>query len=235
MSVLLVLALAASMAAPAFAAGEKVKGQSAKRAVANSNPEVVDAEEKDNGEDTLTDDGGASQSEETKTNYLARTAEAAEKVYGKIVDLHCRHSGGTRSYDQLLKRKKITCGTGVSVALQEAGLLKKGDVITHTAEGSEKRKLKSVGKAVKNKQRLKKGTYTIYKANCKFSKLPKKYKAAGMVYVQASNICISAGDGYIYTTNQSSRQYKHGHYFKTRMKSGHTHRHKILYVIAPNS
>lgn len=170
-----------------------------------------------------------------KVNYLARTAASAKKVYGKIVSLRCRHSGGTRSYKQLLKRKKITCGTGVSVALQEAGLLKKGDVITHTAAGSVKRKLKGVSKALKNKGRLKKGTYTIVKAGCRFSKLPKKYQAAGMVYVQDSNICISAGNGYIYTTNESSRQYRRGHYFKTKMNRGYTHTHTILYVIVPNS
>lgn len=168
-------------------------------------------------------------------NYLARSAAASKKVYNKIVALHCRHSGGTRSYAQLLKRRKITCGTGVSVALQEAGLLKKGDVITHTTSGSEKRKLSKPSGAIKNLGRLKKGTYTLYKANCSFSKLPAKYKAAGMVYVQASNICISAGNGFIYTTNESSRQYRHGHYFKTRMNKGYTHRHKILFVIAPKS
>ncbi len=186
---------------------------------------------------TLTDASGseATCKVNVKVNYLARSAASAKKVYGKIVTLHCRHSGGTRSYSQLLKRKKITCGTGVSVALQGAGLLKSGDVITHTTSGSEKRKLSKPSKAIKNLGRLKKGTYTIYKANCKYSKLPAKYKAAGMVYVQASNICISAGDGYIYTTNESSRQYRHGHYFKTRMNKGYTHRHKILFVIAPKS
>jgi hypothetical protein len=186
---------------------------------------------------TLTDNGGSETSCKVKVdvNYLARTAAAAKKVYGKIASLHCHHSGGTRSYAQMLKRRKITCGTGVSVALQEAGLLKKGDVITHTTSGSEKTKLKSPGKTIKNRQRLKKGTYTIYKANCKFKNLPEKYKAAGMVYVQASNICISAGHGYIYTTNESSRQYRHGHYFKTCLNKGYTHSHKILYVIAPNS
>ena len=168
-------------------------------------------------------------------NYLVRSAAASKKVYNKIVALRCRHSGGTRSYAQLLKRKKITCGTGVSVALQEAGMLKKGDVITHTTSGSEKRKLSKPSNAIKNLGRLKKGTYSLYKANCTFSKLPAKYKAAGMVYVQASNICISAGNGYIYTTNESSRQYRHGHYFKTRMNKGYTHRHKILFVIAPKS
>lgn len=168
-------------------------------------------------------------------NYLARSAAASKKVYNKIVALRCRHSGGTRSYAQLLKRKKITCGTGVSVVLQEAGMLKKGDVITHTTSGSEKRKLSKPSNAIKNLGRLKKGTYSLYKANCTFSKLPAKYKAAGMVYVQASNMCISAGNGYIYTTNESSRQYRHGHYIKTRLNKGYTHRHKILFVIVPKS
>lgn len=188
---------------------------------------------------TLTDNAGQKHTAKVtvKPNYLNRTAVSAKKVYGKIVSLHCSHSGGTRSYSQLLKRKKITCGTGVSVALQEAGLLKSGDVITHTAGGSGngRHKLKSVSKALKNQGKLKKGTYTIYKAGCKYSQLPEKYKAAGMVYVQDSNICISAGDGYIYTTNESSRQYRHGHYFKTRLNAGYTHSHDILFVIAPNS
>ncbi len=188
---------------------------------------------------TLVDDAGSKYTSKitVETNYLARSAAAAKKVYHKIVQLHCRHRGGTRSYSQLLKKHVITCGTGVSVVLQEAGLLRKGDVITHTNEVGKhavSRKGK-VSKALKNKRKLKSGTYTIYKAGKKFSHLPEKYKAAGMVYVQDSNICVSAGGGYIYSTNESSRQYRHGHYFKTKMKAGYPFTHEILYVIAPKS
>jgi hypothetical protein len=168
-------------------------------------------------------------------NYLARTASNAKRIYRKIEKLRCRHVSGVHTYSQLVKRKHCSCTTGPSLALQAAGVLPVGKTVSHTKAGSERRKLKNVDKGISCRKNLKKGTFTIYKANCRFSKLPAKYKAAGMVYVQDSNICVSAGDGYIYSCNQSSRQYRHGHYFKTKMKAGYTHHHKILYVIAPNS
>ena len=186
---------------------------------------------------TLTDASGSTAKCTVKVepNYLARTAKNAKRIYRKIETLGCRHVSGVHTYSQLVKRKHCSCTTGPSLALQAAGVLPVGKTVSHTKAGSERKKLKSVDKGISCRKNLKKGTFTIYKANCRFSKLPAKYKAAGMVYVQDSNICVSAGDGYIYSCNESSRQYRHGHYFRTKMKAGYTHSHKILYVIAPNS
>lgn len=186
---------------------------------------------------TLTDESGSkSKCEVTvEPNYLARTAKNAKRIYRKIETLGCRHVSGVHTYEQMVKRRHATCTTGASLALQAAGVLDKGKWITHTDAGGEGRKLRNPDKAIRRRKDLKKGTYTLYKANCRYSKLPDKYKQAGMVYIQDSNICVSAGNGYIYSCNQSSRQYRHGHYFNTKVKSGYTHHHKILYVIAPNS
>ena len=186
---------------------------------------------------TLTDESGSrSKCEVTvNPNYLARTAKNAKRIYRKIETLGCRHVSGVHTYEQMVKRRHATCTTGASLALQAAGVLDKGKWVTHTDAGSERRKLRNPDKAIRRRKDLKKGTYTLYKANCRYSRLPDKYKQAGMVYIQDSNICVSAGNGYIYSCNQSSRQYRHGHYFNTKVKSGYTHHHKILYVIAPNS
>lgn len=186
---------------------------------------------------TLTDASGSTSKCKVTVNpnYLARTAKNAKRIYRKIETLGCRHVSGVHTYEQMVKRRHATCTTGASLALQAAGVLDKGKWVTHTDAGGEGRKLRDPDKAIRRRKDLKKGTFTLYKANCRYSRLPAKYKQAGMVYVQDSNICVSAGDGYIYSCNQSSRQYRHGHYFNTKVKSGYTHSHKILYVIAPNS
>ena len=186
---------------------------------------------------TLTDESGSPSKCKITVdpNYLARTAKNAKRIYRKIETLGCRHVSGVHTYEQMCKRRHCSCTTGASLALQAAGVLPHGKTVTHTKSGSERRKLKDPDKAIAKRKNLIKGTYTLYKANCRYSKLPKKYKQAGMVYIQDSNICVSAGDGYIYSCNQSSRQYRHGRYFRTKNKSGYTHHHKILYVIAPNS
>lgn len=186
---------------------------------------------------TMTDSVGTTAECEVTVspNYLARTAENATRIYNKIVELGCKHVSGVHTYSQMVKRRHCTCTTGASLALQAAGVLKVGDWVTHTKAGGVKRKLKNPSKAISHYNKLKKGTFTLYRANCKFSQLPAKYKVAGMVYVQDSNICVSAGDGYIYSCNKSSSQYRRGHYFKTKVNNGYTHRQNILYVIAPKS
>ena len=40
-----------------------------------------------------------------KIDYLAKAAEAADKLYPKIVSLRCTHASGAKTYAQLLSTK----------------------------------------------------------------------------------------------------------------------------------
>ena len=65
----------------------------------------------------------------TKIDYLAKAAEAADKLYPKIVSLRCTHASGAKTYARLLSAKKVTCATSASIAYQLAGILAKKHLI----------------------------------------------------------------------------------------------------------
>ena len=68
--------------------------------------------------------------------YLQRSAENAEKVYRKIVELRCIHEGAQkdiRTYDQMVTKKAVSCTRGVSIILQLSGCLDKGKLVGHTS------------------------------------------------------------------------------------------------------
>lgn len=169
------------------------------------------------------------------SSYLNRVASNAKYVYGLIEKLHCRHAIGTTSLAELKQKKKVTCNSSASVALQLSGILPTGKTMGHTPSkgGNPVQRKNTVSKAIKKKNLLKSGTYTIVRAGTTFSKLPAKYKQAGMVYIQDSNMCISAGNGYVYSCNQSSNEMKAGRYYKTRVNTGYPFSHAILYIIVP--
>lgn len=66
-----------------------------------------------------------------KIDYLSKAAEAADKLYPKIVSLRCTHASGAKTYAQLLSTKKVTCASSASIAYQLAGILASGDVVGH--------------------------------------------------------------------------------------------------------
>lgn len=169
------------------------------------------------------------------TSYLNRMAKNAKYVYDLIVKLHCKAGTGTTSLAQLKKKKKVTCNSAASIAMQLSGILPSGKTMGHTEAkgGNEVKKKNTVSKAIKKTNLLKKGTYTIVRAGKKFSQLPAKYKQAGMIYIQDSNMCVSAGGGYLYSCNEGSNQMSHGRYVRTKVSSGYPFTHPVLYIIVP--
>lgn len=171
-----------------------------------------------------------------KIDYLSLSAKYMKTVYDKIVSIHCKHAGGATTYEEICKKKVTTCSTSVSAVLQKAGVLQKGKKLGHTTKdghgGSTKTTYK---KALYGTEYLVPGTYSIVKIGKKFADLDDEYKKPGIVYVQDSNICMYAGGGYIYSTNQGSVQYKDGRYIKDKVKTGYPFTSKILYVIVPKS
>lgn len=165
-----------------------------------------------------------------KVNYLKKNAESAGKVYPLCIGR--KHGSGVqkriKNIDVFLKRRELNCHLMVSLSLQGAGLLPKGAVITHTKKRKGK---KTIADAVKGIEKLK--HCKVVWVNKKYKDLPDKYKKAGVVYIQNSNACISAGNGKIFSCNKSVKEkyrYKKD-YLRT---SGYPFTSNILVVIVPD-
>lgn len=171
-------------------------------------------------------------------DYLAAAAKQAPIVYDKIVSLGCKHKSGTKTWEALAKNKYVNCASSASLVLQRAGVLKKGCIVNHrSGVGNSKAvsKKNAISKAMAGQSNLITGRYTIVKIGKTYSKMSSKYKKAGIVYVQDSNICVCAGGGYIYSCNEAKSQMSGGKYKKTKVKSGYPFSSPILYAIVPKS
>ena len=165
-----------------------------------------------------------------KVNYLTRAADAAKKVYplsiGKV------HSGSDAgkvvSLSSLKKHHSLSCNRMMSITLQEAGLLEKGQIVSHTKKAKGK---KTIADAVKNVKALK--HCKVIWVNKRYKDLPAEYKKAGVAYIQNSNACMSAGNGKIYSCNKSDgEKYRtKGDYLRT---GGYPFDSPILCVIVPD-
>ena len=168
--------------------------------------------------------------QQTPVDYLERVAEQAKRVYplcvGKV------HSGAdvgkVNSLEALKAHKALSCNRMVSIVLQQAGLLDKGVVVSHTAKASGKKKITD---AVKNTAKLR--HCKVYWVNKRFGDLPEAWKRAGCVYFQNSNACISAGNGKIWSCNKSKgyRYQGRGDYLRTE---GYPFTSRILVVVVPD-
>lgn len=164
-----------------------------------------------------------------------RAALAAPFVYGKIYDWKALHKEavGVVSLVTLEEHRSISCGRAASIVLQLAGVLPVGKIIGHTQPDGRKGVTKTtVSKAITGRGHLLDGTYTIERVDCLFSQLPEGYQKAGVVYIQDSNVCVSAGDGAIFSCNQAGKRYGKGGAAVLRT-SGYPFNAPILYVIVP--
>lgn len=164
-----------------------------------------------------------------------RAKLASHYVYQRIYELKALHkeASGVVSLATLEECRRISCNRAASIVLQMAGVLSVGKLIGHTdSDGKGGSTKTTMPKAVTGYQNLIPGTYTMERVNCVFQKLPEKYKNAGVVYVQDSNVCVSAGGGKIYSCNQSGKRYGEGGEAVLR-SSGYPFTAKILYIIVP--
>ena len=164
-----------------------------------------------------------------RINYRNRVAAKAERIYPLCVGR--KHGSGVQkrvtTLEEFQKQGELNCHLMASLVLQEAGCLPKGKVITHTKKASGKEKITDAVRGTENLKHCK-----VYWVNKKFSKLPKKWKKAGCVYIQNSNACVSAGGGWVWTCNKRvGAWYKvKGDYCKDH---GYVKTSKILCVIVP--
>ena len=179
-----------------------------------------------------------STTKEKKTNYLSFVTKWTPIVYNKVVELKCAHKTGASSYEDIQNKKITTCSTSASAVLQQAGCLTVGKKLSHTnavggGTANILEKKNTVAKAMKNSEYLIPRTCDIVKIGKKYADMDSKYKKAGIVYVQDSNVCVCGGNDMIWSTNEGGGQYKNGHYFNAKNKSGYAFNSVILYAIVP--
>lgn len=167
-------------------------------------------------------------------NFLNMVADAAAIVYGEVVKLGCAHATGSKSLADIRKNKTTTCNASASSAMQEGKIAQKGKIVGHTTkDGKNGTSKTTIAKAIKGTEYLIPGTYDIVEVRKKFSDMSGILKTAGVILVQDSNICISAGGGYIYSTNEGSVQMKNKKYVKTKVNTGYPFTSPVIYAIVP--
>lgn len=168
-------------------------------------------------------------------SYAQRSERAADFVYKRIYELEALHknAAGVVSLATLEERKRISCNRAASIVLQLAGVLPVGKIIAHTdADGQGGKSKTTPAKAASGLGLLVEGTYTLERADCLFRDLPEHQKRKGTVYIQDSNLCVSAGENRIYSCNQTNQRYGVKGEAVLR-ECGYPFTRKILYVIRP--
>lgn len=166
--------------------------------------------------------------------YRVLVAQKAKQVYKTIIDVGCRHASGAKTLSQIKTKKVTTCATAVSVALQEAGVLRKGTLVSHTkrvGSSSAIKKKNTISKAISGTRNLIPGTYKIVRICKRYKNMPAKYKKPGNVLVYDSNIAIIRDADSIYSCNDGGSQKRNGKYIHNITKSGYNFTSPVLYVI----
>ena len=176
-------------------------------------------------------------------DYLSEAQKWVDKVYDHIVDVGCKHdSPPAKKYEDIKSTKKINCAASASITYQKAGLIDTGKLVSHTAAVSKNivshynvaDLKKSLGLSVQNHGNLKKGTCDLVKVMKKFEDMPAWLKKKGIMYIQDSNICISAGNKKIYSCNSTGKTYSKNGVNPLRAE-GYAFTSPILWAVVPRS
>ena len=181
-------------------------------------------------------------------DYLKNAQHWVDIVYKKIYDVECKHvSPHPKTFEEIEKLKTINCGSSASITYQQAGIIDKGRRTGHTAraEGTKDYKSyydstdlkKSLYKSFYHPQNFKKGTCDFVKVMQRYEQMPDWLKTKGVLYVQNSNICISAGKNKIYSCNSTGHTYGKGKskVLRTDMKHEAAFRTLTLWAVVPRS
>ena len=172
-------------------------------------------------------------------DYLKATGDGAERVFEEVCKIKCKHSP-VSSWGEMVRKRSISCSSSGSIALQLAGCMDVGKKMGHVyikGTGIKKSDIKSIKDAMYGIENIR-HCRLIWVGGCKYRDLPYWLKRRGVIYIQWSNCCTSAGDGWIWSCNEeggynkqpdgSKRydQYKGG----VLTKSGHYPRNGIIFV-----
>lgn len=170
-------------------------------------------------------------------NYLKRVGDNAEKVFKEAVNLRCRHVS-TASWEQMHRDKTINCNGSGAIALQLSGCLDNGVRMGHVStKGIDESQITSIDKAMYNRDKIRHCRF-VWVGGCKYKDLPYWLRQRGVIYIQWSNCCTNAGDGWIWSCNEEGGYNKQsdGSYRYDRYKggvlthSGHYPRNGIIFV-----
>lgn len=163
-------------------------------------------------------------------DYRKAVGDAAEKTFKKAVELRCRHVS-TASWDEMVSKKTINCNGSGAIALQLAGCLDKGVRMGHVStKGISPSKITSIDKAMYNRDKIRHCRFVW--VNCYYKDLPYWLKQRGVIYIQWSNCCTSAGIGsdgkfWVWSTNeeggyhrQKDGSMRYDQYKETKDRSG---------------
>ena len=182
-------------------------------------------------------------------DYLKNAQKWVDIVYQKIYDVQCKHeSPHPRAFEEIQKLKRINCGSSVSITYQQAGMIDKGKRVGHTP-AQDKTKVdyktyydssdlkKSLYLTISNPKNFKKGTCDFVKVMKRYEDMPDWLKQKGIMYVQNSNICISAGKNKIYSCNSTGKTYGIGKskVLRTDMKHEAAFRSLTLWAVVPRT
>ena len=163
-------------------------------------------------------------------DYRKAVGDAAEKVFKKVVELKCRHVS-TASWDEMVSNRTINCNGSGAISLQLAGCLDKGVRMGHVpTKGISPSKITSIDKAMYNRDKIRHCRFVW--VNCYYKDLPVWLKQRGIIYIQWSNCCTSAGRGsdgkfWVWSTNeeggyhrQKDGSMRYDQYKETKDRSG---------------
>ena len=183
---------------------------------------------------------------EEKKDYLKEAAHWVDIVYNKVYESECVHKNPTaKTFEEIPKIKRISCSASASITYQQAGLIEKGKKVSHTQSIGNKDKKsyydnsnlkKSLLLSFTHAQNLKKGTCDFVKVMKHYDAMPDWLKQKGIMYVQDSNICVSAGKGKIYSCNSTGKKYGKGgvKVLKTNHKE-YALKSLILWAVVPRT
>ncbi|MCD8052015.1 MAG: hypothetical protein LUE89_10110 [Clostridiales bacterium] len=166
---------------------------------------------------------------------LGLAALDLEDVYASCIG--CRHVSGSYSWAAAMSDKKVNCAIPASRVATLAGILPDGKRISHKAAVSTNilTTKTTIAKSMNGYDDLDLTKCTVTYVGAKnYAALPGRYKKAGAIFVQDSNIAVCGGDGSIYACHNWSKQMKNGKYDQVRLTSGYCFNSPILVVILPN-
>ena len=182
---------------------------------------------------------------EAAIDHLREAQKWVNRVYSLIYSVGCKHtSNPARKLGDIKIRREINCAASASITYQRAGIIDEGKLVSHTAAVSKNVNIikhydvsdlqQSLKLSVKNYGNLKKGTCDLVKVMAKYNDMPSWLKQKGIMYIQDSNICISAGDKKIYSCNSTGKTYSKNGVDPLR-SSGYTFNSPILWAVVPRS
>ena len=188
------------------------------------------------------------QKKEEIIDNLKEAQKWVDIVYNKIYEVECKHVfPHPKTFEEIPKTKTINCGSSASITYQQAGILPKGKRTGHTPRIDKKLGYlnyynvpdlkKSLQLTVSNTHNFKKGTCDFVKVMKRYEDMPSWLHQKGIMYVQNSNICISAGDNKIYSCNSTGHVYGKGKskVLRTDMKHEAAFRSLTLWAVVPRS